>query len=399
MTRENVEAWQRHCNAATKLLNSSHVVFLQNGWGPSKKIFKEINVVSAWVSKVTFIGCDRGGVEEQLNNCSNVLNVRVKFRLFRARAATFLAGVTIIPWLVLSFVKLCFSHPNIVHAVDLPSGIPAMLYTGITKKELIYDILDPYWMRYRFPTLLKLLTRWLELLVIKHADQVIAVDNNRIGGWESRYSEKFSIVYNSPPDSWNGGYVDEEREELVVYTSGWLRDQRGLRFLIDAVTLVPGVRLILAGDIVGAERDEILRIVKRSPQVTFLGKKGYYEALALYNTADLVVAFYDPDREINRHASGNKLFDAMMSARPIIVNEEMDWASFVISEGFGYSVRYGDAKQLGQLLSLIKGERQELRRKGLQARRLYESSFSWDKQSDVLKSVYLHVAGLRAANT
>ena len=139
---------------------------------------------------------------------------------------------------------------------------------------------------------------------------------------------------------------------FTVYASGNLRHDRGIGLLLDAAAEVDGCRVIAAGK---CRDPELLTRLQTTPWVDYRGVLTPTEALELCGEADVVFTFYAPGPEINRKAVSNKWSDAMMAARPILVNLEVEKSAWVQEQGIGDVCRY-DRDDLVRALRRLAGE-------------------------------------------
>ena len=172
---------------------------------------------------------------------------------------------------------------------------------------------------------------------------------------------------------------------FVVFYGGNLSKDRGLQYLVPACERI-GARLLVAGQ--GPDEVELVRLVRQSRNAEFLGYLPHDEVLRHTANADAIPLLYDPAVQINRLASPNKLFEAMMYAKPVVVSEGISVAEFVQREGMGRVVPYGDIERLRQALAELQGSLAERARLGSRGRAAYESRYRWDVMRDRLLAAY-----------
>src|SRR5690606_28259584 len=101
------------------------------------------------------------------------------------------------------------------------------------------------------------------------------------------------------------------------------------------------------------------------------------EILARTLGADLLIALYDPRVPNNRYASPNKLFEAMLCGKPIVVNGGTSMTSIVPDSGCGMVVPYGDSESFREAILLLKGDPALRTRLGRIARVAYDTLCRW----------------------
>jgi glycosyltransferase involved in cell wall biosynthesis len=285
---------------------------------------------------------------------------------------------------------------QIIHACDFDTILPALFCKFFWRKTVVYDIFDFYADHLRrTPGFLKEMIRRADFWAIEKADGVILVDDARFEQiWGSR-PKRAIAVYNSPGDE--AGYVGAAAEPIpdpVVYALriayvGLLQVERGLYEMIRVLQCHPEWRLDLAG--FGGDEKEIVSLVEPMPNIFWHGRVSYDRALALSREADVLFATYDPVIPNHRYSSPNKVFEAMMLGKPVIVAENTNMDRIINESNCGIVVRYGDETALEEALSNLATDEEVRSRLGRNARRAYEEVYSWQKMDLRLKDFYRQI--------
>lgn len=283
------------------------------------------------------------------------------------------------------------SEYEIIHACDFDTILPALLCGRLWGKRVVYDIFDFYAAMLRAtPGWIKRLIRAVDLWAIGRADWVILADDCRVEQIEGSAPKRITIVYNSPQD-WGreprGVHAaPPAADRFRIAFIGLLQFERGLLELLAVMARQPTWHLDLAG--FGGDELMIRRKAGRLANVRLLGRIPYSQALALSAKADALVATYDPANANHRYASPNKLFEAMMLAKPIVAAEGTNMDRIVREVGCGLVVPYGTPEALeGALLQLASNP--SLRTAlGSAGRRAYENRFGWAIMQQRLLDVY-----------
>lgn len=275
-----------------------------------------------------------------------------------------------------------------IHACDFDTVLPALIIAGLRKIPLIYDIFDFYADHLRrTPSWIKSIIRGVDLWVIGRVNAVILVDDSRrsqIAGSKPRLLE---VVYNSP-ENWQPDDPIEKntRFSLRIAYIGLLQKERGIFELLDVLQSHPEWGLDLAG--FGGDEEEIQRRAAKLPNVRWHGRISYECALRLSAGADVLIATYDPEIPNHRYSSPNKIFEAMMLARPIIVAKDTNMDLIVERYNSGIVVPYGDRAALEEALRLLEHNPEERREMGRNARTAYETQYGWPIMKQRLIRLY-----------
>jgi len=282
-------------------------------------------------------------------------------------------------------------HYDAIHACDFDTVLPALLLKAVARKYVVYDIFDFYAEHLRgTPSWVKRLIRVVDLWSIGRVDAVILADERRRVQIEGSKPKQLAVVYNTPKDlraSLPGDTsIMRPNSRLHIVFVGLLQRERGLFELLEVVKRNLDWSLDIAG--FGADSEGIEARAREIGGIRFFGRVDYLDSLILYDKADVLIATYDPRIPNHRYASPNKLFEAMMLEKPVIVAAGTGMDEIVEEERCGLVVPYGDLDQLEQTLKAFE-EHPELRAElGAAGRNAYTRAYSWDQQREILEDLY-----------
>jgi glycosyltransferase involved in cell wall biosynthesis len=177
--------------------------------------------------------------------------------------------------------------------------------------------------------------------------------------------------------------------QLHLSYVGLLEIRRGLLHVLEVLRSHPEWTLELAG--IGRDARAILDAATQMPNVHWHGEVAYDRALSLNASADVLFATYDPEVPNHRFSSPNKIFEAMMLGKPVIVARDTNADRLVEKESCGLVVTYGDRNELEAALSNLAQDPGLRHRLGNNGRRAYETTYSWERMRDSLISFYQEV--------
>jgi glycosyltransferase involved in cell wall biosynthesis len=282
---------------------------------------------------------------------------------------------------------------EIIHAYDFDTILPALVMKIFWKKVVIYDIFDFYADHLRkTPKIIKSLIRQLDFWAINHSDGVILVDDSRRAQISGSHPKICVSVYNSPDDIQFSIPHDQQTDPfstLKISYVGLLQVERGLFELIDVLKKHSNWFLDLAG--FGGDEDVILSSIKDMTNVNWHGRVSYEKALGLGNESDILIATYDPSIPNHRYSSPNKVFEAMMLGKPIVVAKDTNMDLMIEKANCGIIVEYGVEEDLEKALALLEEDKNLRSRLGENARQAYEKTYSWAKMEERLIDLYRQV--------
>ena len=151
------------------------------------------------------------------------------------------------------------------------------------------------------------------------------------------------------------GYVPSGRHEnFTVGYFGWVRYLEQLNNLLDASAAI-GCKVVIAGS--DNSGDGFRERCRSLENVEYLGPFSYEEDIAsLYGMVDCVYSVYDADMFNVRVALPNKLYEAIVAQKPVIVAKGTYLSELVETMGVGISVRHDDAEDVARGLHELKDE-------------------------------------------
>lgn len=276
---------------------------------------------------------------------------------------------------------------DILHACDFDTIIPAMICKLFFRKPVVYDIFDFYADHLRAtPEIIKSLIRKFDLYLIGQADATILVDEAREKQIEGAHPRRLIYIYNAPQEIKISQASSDKKPGLRIAYIGLLQIERGLLELLDVIEKHPQWNLDLAG--FGGDEEKILARTAAMPNVTWHGRIAYTETLALSAQAEALIATYDPSIPNHRYSSPNKLFEAMMLARPIVVAQDTNMDSIVHAHECGLVVPYADVEALEQAFLQLENQPDLCQKLGENGRRAYETKYGWPIMKTHLLQLY-----------
>ena len=304
-------------------------------------------------------------------------------------------------WWIYEFFFLLKNKCNVIHACDLDTLIPAIIIKLVRGLRLCYTIYDFYANNLpdgRFPQLRKLirsLVASVEKFGIRFTDVLFLVDESRLEQVKGARIKKLVYIYNSPPDYFAargkpGAVSITDTSAITMFYAGAIHKSRGLEYAAKAVEEVENVRLVVAGT--GPDKGIIEDACRRCERIQFLGQIPYTEVIERTVAADILFALYDPAIPNNKYASPNKLFEAMMCAKPIIVSDGSSMVDIVREENCGLVVPYADVAAIQEAIVKLKSDGNLRQAFGENGRRAYEKRYNWSIMQKRLISAYREIA-------
>jgi glycosyltransferase involved in cell wall biosynthesis len=341
--------------------------------------------------EVTLLGWDRGG--KFFGTRRNRAEAGYNEILLTLKAPW---GARIIPfypvWWCFVFYWLLKAPWDIAQAINLDCIVPSVLAAKLKRRPIVYQIFDFY-------ADIIILPRWLRRAVIgfdkvfmRLADAVILANEfqeKEVNGIPNR---NVVPIYNPPPDVFIS--VKPRGSVFTLFYAGVLYRFRMLNLdkVFKAIRDIDGVRLVIAG--YGDMDEDIKEWVRQADgKAEFLGKISYEEVLEHTLASDLLFGLYSSKVPSQKYAaSANKLSEAMMAHKPIIVTRDTAMAELVDRENCGLAVDPENTDEIRQAIIKLKENPDLCHRFGENGRRAYEQKYSREimekRQLDLYEKIF-----------
>lgn len=353
---------------AKALLELGHDVMIL-GWDRSRH-FKEQRIALKYKEKglpVTLLG-----IKSTFG--SGIKNIG-KWALFQLR---------LLKWLTIHRAEY-----DTMHACDFDTAFTACLITKLFNKKLVYDIFDYYVHAFGVPTLLKPLVEAIDTWVINQADSLIITNESCLEQIKKASPKKLSIIYNSPEEVEileKGRYTSGQKLKFAYI--GVLPPNRLLREIAECIAVNKDWELYIGG--FGPLEKDLISLSETHENIKFLGKLPYEEVLQLEYECDILFAVNNPEILNYKYTSPNKLHEALMLGKPIIVAKGTGAGRFVADNAIGEVINYDKnsfQKAGSRLQQCLKDEgfKEYLKKR---AQDLFETQFCWKLMKERLAKLY-----------
>ncbi len=287
-------------------------------------------------------------------------------------------------WWLFAARRAAALRPDVIHAVDFDTAWPARVGARLTHAALVYDIFDFYseMILLDLPGFLRRFLARAERRMVRRADLVILPDLRRQVQLGDTRPKRIVEILNVPEDQ---RVPAEVAKDFTVFYGGMISKDRGLLDLMVACEAT-GAKFIVAGH--GPDEAELLPHLESSPACLYLGTVPYEEVLRQTASCHAIAALYDPSVPNNRLAAPNKVYEAMMLAKPLIVSDGIAVADLVRSLGCGTIVPYGDRAAIQRALEALMLSPADCEGMGARGRAAFERGYNWKTMEARLLDAY-----------
>tara|TARA_B100000925_G_C22000984_1_gene471257 strand:- start:933 stop:2021 length:1089 start_codon:yes stop_codon:yes gene_type:complete len=287
------------------------------------------------------------------------------------------------------FFKLFSKRTEIktVHAVDLDTIIPALFFSKIFQKKLIYDIFDMTSESRKMNETLRKFFFNIERYIAKQADYLLLPHSIRFDQLDLAKNKSRIIIENVPMNyfSSKSSEVKFIYEKKFSYIGILQRKHRGIENIIEFFKANQDYTLDIAGH--GELEEEIALCSKNYKNINFHGRLNYQDALSLMMASDVILGLYYKSIRNHQFASPNKYYEHLMIGKPLVTSFGTMPGNLVESFKTGWAVQ-DNYNSFENIMKSIDDD--QIRSMSMNASTLWMEKYcNYDKE--VLEKIYLEI--------
>jgi len=183
----------------------------------------------------------------------------------------------------------------------------------------------------------------------------------------------------------------EERIKEVCYI-GILSSIRGIKEVVQALPLIPSVRLHLAGQWSDHAFEKEVQALEGWKQVMMHGYLDRAGVMALLQSSQVGVVTFLPE-ENHIDAQPNKMFEYMASCMPVVASDFPLWREIIEANQCGVCVNPNDPYAIAQAIKDLLDHPQKAEQMGINGQASVYEKYHWGSEAQKLFSVYQKVLG------
>lgn len=336
---------------------------------------------------VLILGWNREKVGKE-TICNHDLNIKL-FGLSAPLGKPSVIGYLPFFWIWI-LVNLLWYRPRAVHACDLDTVLPCLLYKLMFRKILIFDVCDRYAMAHisqKFRLLYSMINH-IEEEFAKWPNALVTVEDKLLASFPST-PNNVAVIMNCSDNIFfkqTTAKKNEEKKKFTLVFPGSITKDRGLEQVSEAIKGLNDVELVIAGKPID---EELLSRILKVSNVKYQGLLHRKDALMLTSNSDAIIILYDPRVPNNNFSASNKMFEALMFGLPIITNVSLDIVDVEI--GCAIIVNYFDVDKIREAILRLKKDVQLRKQLGRNGRTAYLKKYNWDNMEKRLFKIYEHL--------
>ncbi|MBA2563361.1 MAG: hypothetical protein H0V14_10725 [Chitinophagaceae bacterium] len=301
--------------------NTHCILFISTNDGSDMRINKEVRSLAKHAD-IIFLGVGDKANCYVSPYCKQVFLIRGK------RNSAFVLIKQVLVFLKLLVTKKISS----IHVIN--EQLYIFFYPFLFFKHTVLDLFDSIFLRKNIGGE-KL--KWIKQLVYWPANKILVTDENRYNLMPQAVHSKCLVLPNFP-EYFSYDAEKESSAELRILYNGWMGLSRGTEIIEGLLETKLPLTIFMAG---WFSDDYTAALVKKYPgNIQFLGTIPQRQALKIaQQKADYILCVYAPINQNNINASPNKVYDAIQTRTPLIINTEVKVSEWVKINGLGFILK------------------------------------------------------------
>lgn len=279
---------------------------------------------------------------------------------------------------------------DVVHCHDLDTLQAGVWLKKRLNVKIVYDAHEifGYMIERTMPKCVANVSFLIEKILIKNVDQIITVNDPLKTFFSKITHNPIDIVMNCGEITTNT-YSPPKNSLFTISYFGVLDTSRMFPKILDYLGTIDNIKFVVAGK---KERlyNEVEKVSKKYSNIIFLGSIPYDQVIEKTLGCNVILCMLDPVDKNNQVGLPNKIFEAMLTGRPVIVTKGLYCSKLVEKEKCGVSVEY-DLEEVKKSIMVLRDNPkrcEELGKNGLNAA---IREYNWQKQKETLLSIYMRL--------
>jgi glycosyltransferase involved in cell wall biosynthesis len=365
-----------------------------NPFTNDSRVLKEVTSLKKAGYDVSVIALHEGNLKEK-ERINDIPIYRIRLRTRKLSKSLWAQVVKYIEFLLKVVIK--YRNCQIVHCNDLNTLPVGVILKKLSKNKIkiVYDAHEYETEVKGLKGFRKKMAKFVERLLIKHADCVITVSNSIAEAYRRDYGiDKPKLVLNCPP------YVQIQKknifrekfnirpEQTIFLYQGGLVKGRGIEQLLEAFYQIKrdDVVLVLMG--YGELENVVKEYAAKSNKIYFQEAVSPQILLEYSSSADIGVSIIEPSCLNYEYCLPNKFFEYSMVGLPILANNSVEMGKLVKQYNCGETIQSIDAKSINRGINNIMEK--DIKQMSLNALKMAKR-YNWEEQEKILLSVYREI--------
>lgn len=281
---------------------------------------------------------------------------------------------------------------DVIHAFDLDTGLLGCIVAKLYGKRFVYQIQDFYAAtRFQQGSTAYDIVKKIEFHVINRADATTICTEQRKHQIEGSHPKLLKVIHNCSNRtelSFAQGPVVTDSDRIKIAYVGVLLPNRLLEELMTCVERDSRFELHIAG--YGPLKKSVEKYSADCDRIFFYGTLSHDQALYLEQQCDIMTALYKAGVANHQYCAPNKLYEAMLLGKPILMCKNTGWDDLISENEIGILI---DSNEQGvqnglEFLLQNQGKWSEISKR---SREIFNTQYAWPIMEERILDIYRRI--------
>lgn len=361
-----------------------HIIYSHTLPPTNVRVRKNINAFLNLGYAVSYYGINRVGHSKYYEGdfiTRGNLKILVEEKPISNRFRGFLQLIKFIKNLA-KFIKS--NNPDIIVVTNEELFLVSFFLKKELKQRMVIDAIDALDLRSKENFIIDYLLKTYVSFVRENTKSIVEVEEFR-SNLRPTFKQKTVIIRNTQDifDLKSNLTQNEKYKSIIsnkfIYCSGTLnKDINGIELLIEAIHSFDGIKIVVAGFITDFKLIKLLK--NNSKNVFFLGSIPLEDSIYLLSKSLCCFAYYSPSIKNFKLAAPNKVYEAFMIGKPLLINCECVISNFCVENGFGFAAKYNNINKLIlNIKNILSVDNWDI--KSSVIKNNFKTNYTWEKES------------------
>lgn len=261
--------------------------------------------------------------------------------------------------------KIIFNRKKIrfIHFSDLEVILAGAILCKIFGISFVYNIHDNFFQRYDFNRVLSSFLKYLETFFILISDKVFVPESFRSDAYPKFVTKKIKVIKNFPDFDIRSNHIPFTEDYISMFYGGWISPNRSLNHYFDLADGLIRKGFLVKLNICGwGDKGYIEKLKdisqRKGIKFNYFGQISQSDVIDHLKSADLSIAYYNPNKVINIFAASNKIPEIIGSNTILVTNKHTKIAEKIRPYKISLQFDESPLEILGDLADLINNKDQ-----------------------------------------
>ena len=332
-------------------------IFIRSSTNPGPRVSRVIRYFVSKNKNVVYLSPTRSG--DAIDDLYRDLGTLGNYDYFDGQGIfKYLIFLLKINFIIAKKILVNRNKIKLVHFSDLEVVLIGSILCKIFGIRYVYNIHDNFYQRYDFNKILNLFLKYFESFFIQMSDKTFVPESFRSYAYPGFAQKKIKLIKNFPDFDVKSNRIPFSTKYISMFYGGWISPNRSLHHYFDlAEGLIENGFLVSINTCGWGDKQYIDKLKKKASskgiQFNYYGQISQNDTVEYLKSADISIAYYNPNKIINIFAASNKIPEIIGSNTILITNKHTKIAEKINDLRISLQFDKSTKENLSDLIQLI----------------------------------------------